>query len=114
MDLVRQEHPHGCGVAVAAMITGQSYADVASDFDEETLTTKHGIYPFELERWLEANGCALTPVVYAQVSDHKEAPEGHFVAVLPDGTVLDPNEDERHHISDYGYIERIVGVVKRG
>jgi hypothetical protein len=132
MELVRQEDPQGCGVAVLAMLTDQTYAKVKTDLEADEWVkhggdwTENGIAQPVIERYLmqrrrfithvyskrDAGGGPPSPFAprhYAIVKQPSN--NSHFVAVNADGSVLDPLRDGVHTFTDWDVVNCLVGVV---
>lgn len=132
MKHVRQEHANGCGVAVAAMLVGTSYADMLAclrtdeKYAEKDLDTG-GLTHYEVDWMLAQHGGYVqrhwladhedpwpplpwAPAHYAMVVQ----PSGntHFVAVDGAGRVLDPlRESGIYTLGDWLKVNQVCGVV---
>lgn len=133
---VRQEDKEGCGLAVLAMLTGQSYADVKAEvgsleaqpmegrpIPDERDWSKQGCTHYLLDRYLAGHGFFLqrrydtytelpmepfAPLHYASVVQLSS--NHHFVAVLANGDVLDPMREGVFKLSDWSKVNQLVGV----
>lgn len=132
MRWVAQEHPDGCGVAVLAMLTDDTYENVAA--------------ALRADPWMEGNGFALTqPVLEKYLSDRgwylrrvyvawqtpgcqwppepfaerhyaivtQPSGNGHFVAVEADGTLLDPLRSGSYRLTDFQSVSCLVGLLRQ-
>lgn len=127
---VRQQDSQGCVLAVLAMITGKSYAEVKTGFrlrdwnaegvglmhDGLAYLAEHGYaaavkyrhylpFPQHRDRW------PVAPFADVHVCEVITT-QPHAVVMLRDGTVLDPNTPERQRLSNYKGVNVIAGVVK--
>jgi hypothetical protein len=132
--LVLQEDAWGCGLAVLAMLTGQTYAQVRDAFpgrDFSGAGEHRGMVPHDLDYFLSREGYAtaarwhswyLPPrsrwlpepfaaVHYAQV-DTLDGAGCHFVVVLDDGTVLDPATPSPRRLDDFPDVHCLAAVVR--
>lgn len=138
---VRQEEPHGCGLAALAMLTGQTYAATRADFVAclrleaevaDGLFERHGHSFFEWDMYLTERGYAVARK-FLWLRKWKRAPWpcepfgrvhlcevqhslqhcGHMVVMLADGTVLDPATAEPKRLADYWRVNSVAAVVKR-
>lgn len=127
---VRQKHSLGCGHACLAMLAGVSYDEIVSCLGDPDLT--HGTHTDAIDAWLCENGYAISRIYrfksgrierkpwpvspWAEVHIAQVAIPGgsHFVILLHDGTVLDPNKVEPTTLEDPGYegVNHIAGVFK--
>jgi hypothetical protein len=129
VEWVRQEDANGCALAVIAMIAGHSYAAVKavvdSWSDEPHDWDKSGTSHYTLDRYLGGLGWfyqrryaawnrdgwvpePFAPIHYASVKQPSDY--GHFVAVLYDGTVLDPLREGHFRLSDWQAVNQICGL----
>jgi hypothetical protein len=130
MTHVRQEHDHGCGIAVLAMLTDQTYQQVYDDLlatypGEKTRVTEQGLYHTAMEWYLAQRGYAwrtvysgwkptswppepFAPRHFAQVVQ----PSGnhHFVVMTEAGTVLDPLSGILTGLGAWGQVDSVYGV----
>lgn len=123
---VRQEDAEGCALAVLAMLTGETYADVKAAVDGVEGPRdweEHGCTHHTIDRHLATRGwfwqrrydwpdVPLEPfaeVHHAQVLQ----PSGnqHFVVVLGRGAVLDPLRFGLHRLSDWPKVQQLVGLI---
>lgn len=125
---VRQEDAYGCGLAVLAMLTGRTYAEakerVRTFQNEPCNWAANGCTHYTLDRflagdgwyvqrrynaWTELSSEPFADIHYASVQQPSN--NGHFVVVLGDGTVLDPNREGRYRLSDWAHVNQIVGLI---
>ena len=129
---VAQEDAKGCGLAVLAMLTHQTYSDVRKhlsqlcgreNFDER------GICNDEVDEYLGIKGFAVirrfanspfnmkpradfpstfAPIHFANVE--QSSGSWHFIVVSKDGKILDPLTKEEKQFSDYRRVGSIAGV----
>lgn len=117
----------GCALAVLAMITGRTYANVRNDFPQ--FDGQRAVGAYELTEWLKREGYAVTHRHWHRFEANREAylPERgsywlwlsvggrewrHSVLLLPDESVLDPNESEPRRLEDYPEVCSVAVVVK--
>lgn len=125
---VGQEDAEGCALAVLAMLSGETYADVKAEVDgwfdkaapQDWAT--NGTSHYTLDRYLAHRGFwmrrhyatwglplrAFAPLHYASVK--QPSGRGHFVAVLHDGTVLDPMREGTYTLEDWAEVNQLVGL----
>ena len=105
--IVRQEHPSGCGIAVLAMLTGQTYAKTLKDYQAhfgQYDPVTEGIRVTNVPAFLWRHGL-FTRTVASPDKDGEWPPRpfapmhacevnnpggGHYVVMLDDGRILDP------------------------
>jgi hypothetical protein len=121
--LVRQGHANGCALAALAMVTGQTYDEVVTDFTErwpgEPLNLdERGLYHGDTEWYLAINGYGwkhdpwppqpFAPVHIAAVRQ----PSGnqHYVVLTGDGTVLDPLDDQPKSLASWERVNNVMGI----
>lgn len=132
---VRQEDPHGCGLAVLSMLTGTPYWRVRADIDSERGEgihghdgdwSKSGLSHISIDRYLTTRGFyrqriyqgwklgewppkPWAPVHYAQVKQ----PSGNFHFVVMDhvGRVLDPMREGLFSLGDWPSVGNVCGLV---
>ena len=130
---VRQEDAKGCGLAVLAMLTGRTYAEVRERVDAVEVGpseaprdwARSGCTHYTLDRYLAGEGwfvqrrfatylelpfAPFAPIHYAQVV--QPSGRGHFVVVLADGTVLDPMREGHFRLSEWTKVNQLVGLVR--
>lgn len=135
VEWVRQEDAEGCGLAVLAMLTGRSYAEVKAKVDATEVGpseaprdwTTSGCTHYTLDRYLAAEGWffqrryesyaelpqePFAPIHYAEVV--QPSGRGHFVVVHADGKVLDPMREGRFRLSDWARVNQLVGLIALG
>jgi hypothetical protein len=135
VEWVGQGDEWGCGIAVLAMLTGQSYAEVDAAFpyrlgreDERDKCVK----PREMMGYLWDQGYSLrvirdrryaingyngvwpslvpfAPLHYAMV-DSPTQPTGHWIALDSEARVFDPFTAQRETLGCYGKMHEVVGV----
>jgi hypothetical protein len=137
MKLIRwvgQEDPMGCFVAAMAMVAGKTYAEVKAEtgecwrrggtffpvdqyLSENRLVTarywSHDQFRGHAENgaWLCDKRDPWPPAPFAPVHlCEVRASAGHWVVMLKDGTVLDPNVSEPRKLSDYSEVYLVIGV----
>lgn len=130
----KQQHRFGCGPACLAMLTGIPYARIVEDFggDKGFDETTRGITHHDCDGWLAEHGYATsrfwkfrhgnkprdpwpmppwtdTHLVMVEITGGT-----HFVVLLKDGTVLDPNQEKSTTLSDPTYLSvcQMAGVHK--
>lgn len=129
MRYIPQKDKHGCGVAVLAMLTNQSY-DVVKDYlssvpnvgDIDTgisdFVMRFYLYEFNyavamrfptimLSKTPRENLEPFSDVAFACVDN-----PAHYIVLFRDGTVLDPARPKRRHITEYNKINHIGAVVR--
>jgi hypothetical protein len=137
-SLVRQNHPNGCQVAVAAMILGVSYDEAFAlyEFEDPKAIDKglsspwlevllydlgYSLRILRKQRRMRMSGWAKnereqwppepwTDLQWCEVEPYENAPIGHCVLMLRDGTVLDPAADQPKRLSDYPSVHTVIGV----
>lgn len=126
---VAQADAMGCGIAVLAMLTGHSYADVQATLDRwsgrEQDWSREGCTHYWLDRYLAGLGWFVqrryeawpelpvepfAPIHYASVQQPSN--RGHFVVVLANGDVLDPLRKGVYRLSDWPNVNQLVGLVR--
>ncbi len=136
MRRVQQEDADGCGIAVLAMLTGETYAEV--DAAWPLRLTEHwkdsDVKPHMMMDYLWKRDHSLlvvrdrryahgaptnwpslrpfAPMHYAMV-DSPTQPTGHWIAIDADGTVLDPFDASRLTLDCYRKMHEVVGVWPR-
>ena len=135
--LVRQQHKMGCGIAVLAMLTGQTYEQVFEDFGSPDLTGENGgTSDCEMRDYLKRHGLKFggwrlkqyiggeetTPwppeptgeVCLCLVHVYPWSPCSHWVVMLPDGAILDPVNlaDTPLRLTAYDAVSSVVAIVK--
>jgi hypothetical protein len=129
---VRQEDEWGCGVACLAMLTGQTYAEVAATFTHSFV--RSGVDYIRCDSWLVERGYATARKFRHDHNWHERtlwppepwgdahlccvdaiehSPRSHFVVMLADGECLDPLTPERKRLTDYHRVLNVAAVVKR-
>jgi hypothetical protein len=135
INRVQQKHKKGCGPALLAMVCGQEYDEVVRhygiDFEESGLSY-YALDAYLVDRGFAiarkfkyygfANGPERSPwpcepfadlhLVEAQV--YETSKTYHFVAMLRDGTCIDPIFEEPRKLSDYFKILSIAGLYRVG
>jgi hypothetical protein len=136
---VGQGDAGGCGPATLAMLTGCTYEE-AKDTIDSLAWVKHGsdgatrqsvdwsdgggMSTYHLDRCLYAHGYfkqthyaawghdltqPFAPLHYAMV--RQPSNNHHFVAMLADGTVLDPMREGEYRLSDWPEVVQVCGLV---
>jgi hypothetical protein len=121
---IASEERRGCGIACCAMLTGQSYIQTRSWFGDRT--GEGGICYWEIDNFLGRHGYAVIRKMQSDIHmDHwPQKPfakshycvvylvdgSSHFVVMLEDGTVLDPDDSKPKHLSAWSSIESVTGV----
>ena len=131
---VSQEDAQGCGLAVLAMITGRTYAEVKAEvesWEHDPMQgpkdwSQTGVTHYTLDRFLAGQGYFVqrrfdgwpelpkepfAPIHYASVQQPSN--RGHFVVVLENGDVLDPLREGTFRLADWEKVNQLVGCVKR-
>lgn len=128
---VAQEDADGCGVAVLAMLTRQTYAAVDAEWPLRLTEhwKDHDVKPHMMRGYLWERGYHLlvvrdrryalalgwpslqpfAPMHYAMV-DSPTQPTGHWIAIDGEGVVLDPFDATRTTLDIYGKMHEVVGV----
>lgn len=129
MDWVRQEDPDGCGVAVLAMLTGQTFAEVDATVKRDA--KDHTVKSHEMSTYLWDRGYFLRRIMLASLAPEGGWPPapfapmhyldvrsptgagGHWIAMDDEGGVLDPWEPKRNGrpASFYKVAYEAVGVI---
>jgi hypothetical protein len=131
MRWVRQEDPSGCGVAVLAMLTGLTYAEVIAEIEAEpwyklsaaAFREGHSTNGVVLERYLTDRGwwhscryetwCSeWPPKPFAPFHTvHVNQPSGndHYLAMDGRGRVLDPLREGVFGLADWPSVGNVVG-----
>lgn len=127
-SLVRQEHKMGCGVAVIAMLTGETYAEVAAAFPDKDLA-EVGVGDLEIRDYIKGHGAkfgewrlesqgggAWPPEPFegihlCNVHVYPWSPCNHWVLMQDDGQVLDPLCPHSLKLSDYDAVNSVVAIV---
>lgn len=117
MDVILQKHAHGCCAAALAMVTGQTYDEVAAAYTEDL--SMRGLSQFHMEHYLVEHGycwakktlydpnnkkrAAWPPAPFGNIHICEVAMSGgsHAVVMLADGMVLDPMTTEVKRLTDY-------------
>jgi len=127
---VQQEDAWGCGIAVLAMLTGQTYPAVRAEFTKRHI--ERGLIEFDINAYLAEHGYAVAvkyphyapqqkprdvwpPAPFADVhycAVHTVAATNHYVVWLADGGVLDPATAEARRLTDYREMLHVAGVVR--
>lgn len=123
---IAQRHKDGCGRAVLAMLTGQTYEQV-----DQVIPARDGKRDLELwqqERFLMERGWFQRVVLRREEAPDRVWPPkpfaplhmamvagrtnvGHSVVMLRDGTVLDPNHEGGWRLTDWPTVYVVVGLV---
>jgi hypothetical protein len=128
---VQQEDERGCVLATVAALTGRTYASVASEvrerFGDETRGKEHGLIWFDALNLLAEAGFIYqvrqkfafnrprepwppepwAPLHYCSVDTPTMA---HAVAMLADGSVLDPSTPAPRRLTDYVDVSAVIGL----
>jgi hypothetical protein len=123
LNYIAQEHEHGCGVAVVAMLTRRTFEQAADLLHFSGLA----LQPWEIENALMRDGwfmrkaqlpqdvgqAAWPPkpfaeVHYAMVTSPPGS--GHAVVMLENGGVLDPFDETRHSLAVYYAVHHVIGL----
>lgn len=124
--LIRQKHPHGCGVACLAMVTGDEYDAVFAAM-QPYIGQGRGIHEFHIRDYLNARGFAYQQVpAFKALTDAKRDPwppapwapvhivqaSDHFVVMDAAGRVFDPARGERESLTfpEYGNVYFVLGI----
>lgn len=128
---VGQEDPEGCGVAVLAMLTDDSYAKVRAIIDADEWVghsgdwRKGGVAQPVLERYLTQRGWFFarrystwdtggewppTPFADRHYAIVANAGGGHFVVMDRAGVVLDPLREGTFALADWEVVNCVVGL----
>lgn len=134
----KQEQAYGCGVAALAMLTGQTYRQVAEDFARPLENgsvhdfAKRGLSLQTVDRYLAERGYAVcrlflrdlfglrtewppqpfADVHLCEVKVLQEARNNHLVIMRRDGSVLDPIGPGRRHLKYYYQVFSVAAVVR--
>lgn len=120
----------GCGVACVAMVAERPYEEVRArvprynvakegfcDFVLRALLATYGIPTITVGKgdWLTGARLEAVPVepfapVHIVCVDTLPNAGAHFVVMLPDSSILDPNREGTQQLSDYCRVHYIVGV----
>ena len=127
----------GCGVAVLAMLTGQSYRQVADQFTRpdqdfappidlsgnspspylmDCFLAEHGFFIARLyEKCVSGRKHAWPPApprfaAYCNVKERSEWGWSRWVVWLPDGRVLDPERESPRRLSDFELLHQVIYV----
>lgn len=136
MIRVQQKHSNGCVVATTAMLLGLSYDEALDLYGPNALdeVTSKGFGDYVMESILVERGYAIAKkyrvaqpgnrqrktwpiepwagdVGYCALVRHADG-QAHSVAMLPDGTVLDPNSTSRTSLRDFHEVCSISAVVE--
>ena len=134
MRWVRQEDPEGCGVAVLAMLTGQTFAEVDQAFPDRRArdTPKERcLEPHHMQNYLWDRGYFLRLIRLAEFAPDGRWPPrpfaplhyvnvtspsgtGHWVAMEMDGCVLDPLRKGTYQLDFYPAVHEVVGIFPDG
>jgi hypothetical protein len=129
---VRQEDPEGCALAVLAMLTGDSYAEVKAEIEGQDFHGHNGDWStrglthisidrhlasrgFYEQRAYEAWGLSAwppdpwAPIHYAQVV--QPSGNAHFIVMDAAGSVLDPLREGTFKLTDWQKVNNVVGLV---
>lgn len=121
---IRQRETFDCLIACFAMVTGKQYEEVRKVAGEDISTRPPESQP--LFDWLKQSGFRVhfrmpenlsdwpqkpfTDVHICSVLKHKEIAWSHGIVLLRDGTVLDPDCDEKKRLSDYYFVNWMCGI----
>lgn len=131
---VRQEHPLGCGIACLAMILQVTYAEANDMF---SIFNGTGVRTVQMDEFLACYGFAVAriwsrtelksyrrrkrpfwpvkpfaPLHFCLVKVSSDRPIFHYVVMLEDGSVLDPEFPEPTTLAHYEAVEYITGVTR--
>jgi ABC-type bacteriocin/lantibiotic exporter with double-glycine peptidase domain len=131
---VKQEDTLGCGIACLAMILQVSYAEAKEMF---SIFNGLGVKTTQMEEFLASYGFAIARINkrtdlksyrpkkrpawpikpfagihYCLVKALKDSKVDHFVVMLNDGTVLDPDHEDPKTLNAYFDVHYIVGVTR--
>lgn len=131
LERIQQEDSDGCGVAVLAMLTGQTYAQVDAEWPLRLTDrwTASDVKPHMMMDYLWKRGYSLlvirdrryaiygawpsiepfAPMHYAMVDSPTQS-TGHWIAIDGFGEVLDPFEGSRKTLDIYERMHEVVGV----
>jgi len=131
MRWVQQEDAEGCGLAVLAMLTDKTYAEVKAEIDSQDGHghngdwSQHGITHITLDRYLITQGFYLQRV-YASFGISEWPPDpwaprhfaqvtplsgnSHFVVMDAEGVVLDPMREGTYRLGDWTTTQNVVGI----
>jgi hypothetical protein len=128
---VKQEDGRGCVLAALAMLTGQTYAQVKSEFFDQDWNNNGCTFEFDAHTYLAEHGYAIAtkyryyhpqkrdreiwpvpPFAPAHLCSVIVANGSHAVVLLADGTVLDPSTPKQKKLSDYSAVNSVMGVWK--
>jgi hypothetical protein len=127
---VRQEHVKGCVIAVCAMITGQTYAEVNAHFSGDrdqdglplrlalTYVTDHGFAAHEVIAHghldlRDSNGRMLQPFADAHIVNVLPCVNsewGHALVMDRDGRLYDPEVPGEVDPARFYYVNTVIGV----
>lgn len=129
---IQQKHSHGCGMAALAMATGKTYDEVY-DWFKNPDHRKNGITYHEVVSFLGEHGYAVNwkwpstqheeqnkprekwpaePWADVHIVEVQNEVMYHYVVMLKDGTVLDPNTPDKKSLSDYKRVTQMIAVYK--
>ena len=124
MQHIRQLQPHHCAVACLAMVTGREYTTVVKQLGN--LIREGGVNEMYVRQFLWDSGYNLRqlyrrnlinsftdraiwpPTAFAPIHMVYVTPH-HWVAMDSEGTVLDPNRDGRHLLTEY-QVYTVIGI----
>lgn len=131
MELVKQEHKSGCGIACIAMVMGKTYGEIVkeflNDFDVEGMTTNllmdylgnagFSIVFKQLSRWNHkdfAREEMLRPFapVHILAIKWKADTNGHFVVMDKDGTLFCPSGKSHDEVKSSYLIDESIGIYR--
>jgi len=125
---VKQQSGNDCGVAALAMILSQPYAKVRAFFpDVERAGLPFGecawylrfygctvSHPIVSHKWAERHEVwppePFAPVHLCAVTIRHRPPQHHWVVMLTDGSVLDGHSPVPKRLSDYAYVNSVIGI----
>lgn len=133
MELVRQRHANGCGVAVLAMLTGENYETIRAEIDGQDGHAHSGDWDAEgvtcltVTRLLVEKGFYLQRVYPGwEVFDHwppepwadrhfasvvQPSGRSHFVAMDGQGRVFDPLRDGTFALHDWDEVSNVTTLI---
>ncbi len=131
---VQQKHKNGCGIACLAMILKTTYDEADTLF---SIFNGEGILVAQMDELLACYGYAIAriskktylrgykevprdnwpvtpfaPIHLCLVRVSKRAKIDHFIIMLKDGTILDPDNKDKKSLSDYHDVHHIAGITK--
>lgn len=127
-----QQDDWGCGIAVLAMLTDDSYVNVKTNIEADPWAQKagdwkaSGISQLHLEKYLSERGWYFRRVYSSWQSNGVWPPapfaerhyaivqqpsgNGHFVVMCADGMVLDPMAEVPKTLADWKVVNLVVGL----